>query len=45
MLNTIVKMFEIDPVTNKAKITSLDDEKAEVGFVEYMRVSSECVRD
>merc|ERR1712228_785507 len=30
-------IFGIDKVSNKAKISSLDDEKADDGFVEYMR--------
>ena len=34
---SVQKIYEIDPVSNKGKVQSFDDEKAEVGSVEYMR--------
>merc|ERR1712228_808100 len=34
---SVQKIYKIDPVTNKGKVASIDDEKAEYGFVEYMR--------
>merc|ERR1712228_990680 len=34
---SVQKIYEINPVTSQGQVASLDDEKTEHGFVEYMR--------
>ena len=34
---SVQKIFQVDPVSNEGKVQSVDDEKSEVGVVEYMR--------